>query len=142
MSTAGTRWYRELNSYHWFVLAMAALGWMFDCLDQQLFNLARPPAMAELLAPSPGAAADPATVKLYSGIVTAVFLIGWATGGLTFGVLGDRIGRAKTMLWTIVLYSLFTGLSAFSVGFWDFARLGIPVTLAALAILLVRALIN
>ena len=36
------RWYRELNRYHWFVLLVAALGWMFDCLDQQLFALSRP----------------------------------------------------------------------------------------------------
>ena len=51
----------------------------------------------------------------------AGFLLGWATGGLGFGVLGDRIGRARTMLWTILIYSICTGLSAFSVGFWDFA---------------------
>ena len=51
----------------------------------------------------------------------SIFLIGWATGGLIFGILGDRIGRARTMMLTILLYSLFTGLSAFSVGFWDFA---------------------
>ena len=57
----------------------------------------------------------------YGGLATSIFLIGWASGGLGFGVLGDRIGRAKTMLWTILIYSLFTGLSALSVGFWDFA---------------------
>ena len=45
-------WYRELNRYHWFVLLVAALGWLFDCLDQQLFTLARMPAMKELLAGS------------------------------------------------------------------------------------------
>ena len=42
-------------------------------------------------------------------------------GGLVFGILGDRIGRAKTMLLTILLYSAFTGLSALSVGMYDFA---------------------
>src|SRR5690606_17275528 len=52
---------------------------------------------------------------------TAIFILGWATGGLFFGILGDRIGRAKTMVITILLYSLFTGLSALSVSFWDFA---------------------
>src|SRR5207244_2023294 len=51
------------------------------------------------------------------------FLIGWATGGLFFGVLGDRIGRVKTMMLTILLYSFFTGLSAFSQNFWQFAIL-------------------
>jgi hypothetical protein len=44
-------WYRELTRYHWFVLLVAALGWMFDCLDQQLFILARPAAMKELVVP-------------------------------------------------------------------------------------------
>src|SRR5207253_10487490 len=47
--------------------------------------------------------------------------IGWGTGGLIFGVLGDLIGRARSMVLTILLYSVFTGLSALSVGFWDFA---------------------
>src|SRR5207245_4863090 len=42
------------------------------------------------------------------------------TGGIAFGVLGDRIGRARTMALTILVYSLFTGLSALSVSIWDF----------------------
>jgi MFS family permease len=113
-------WWKELNSYHWFVLIVAALGWLFDTMDQQLFNLARRPAMQELLAP-PGGTASAEDVAKYSGIATMIFLMGWAAGGLGFGILGDRIGRAKTMLWTILIYSAFTGLSALSVGFWDFA---------------------
>ncbi len=114
------RWTRELNRYHWFVLIVAALGWLFDTMDQQLFNLARTPAMRELLIVD-GKPPDAAAVRKASGTATSIFLIGWATGGLAFGVLGDRIGRAKTMLWTILIYSLCTGLSALSVGFWDFA---------------------
>src|SRR5205814_4364368 len=84
-------WYRELTRYHWFVLIVAALGWMFDCLDQQLFILARQPAMKELLA-----ADQQHLVDSFSGYATSIFLLGWATGGLIFGVLGDRIGRVKT----------------------------------------------
>ena len=124
-------WYRGMNRYHWFVLAVAALGWLFDCLDQQLFVLARPAAMKELVAADiaargPGQPVlSPMDIKTmesdYSGTVTAVFLMGWAIGGLIFGVLGDRIGRAKTMMITILLYSAFTGLSALSRGFADFA---------------------
>ena len=121
MNVAPKRWYHELTRYHWFVLIVAALGWLFDTMDQQLFTLARAPAMNELLAPSPGMPADPRDVGFYGPLATAIFLIGWASGGLGFGVLGDRIGRAKTMLWTILIYSLCTGLSALSVGFWDFA---------------------
>jgi MFS family permease len=118
-------WHREMTRYHWFVLLVAALGWLFDCLDQQLFILARQPAMRELLAvPSAGGALVApagAVIDSYSFYATMIFMFGWATGGLVFGVLGDRIGRAKTMVITILLYSLFTGLSSLSVSFWDFA---------------------
>ncbi len=114
-------WFKELTKYHWFVLIVAALGWLFDTMDQQLFNLARVPAMRELLAPKPGMSPAQADVDFYGGLATCIFLLGWATGGLGFGILGDRVGRAKTMLWTILVYSLFTGLSAFSYSFWDFA---------------------
>src|SRR5689334_7837238 len=121
MNSAPRRWYHELNRYHWFVLVVAALGWLFDTMDQQLFTLARAPAMNELLAPSPGVPADPKDVGFFGPLATAIFLLGWASGGLGFGVLGDRIGRARTMMWTILIYSVCTGLSALSVGFWDFA---------------------
>lgn len=113
--TSGRSWWKLLSRYHWFVLTVAALGWLFDCLDQQLFNLARVPAMKALVSQ------DPKVFNEYGGYATSIFLIGWAAGGLAFGVLGDRIGRAKTMLLTILIYSLFTGLSALSVSFWDFA---------------------
>jgi MFS family permease len=54
------------------------------------------------------------------GLANSILLIGWATGGIIFGIMGDRIGRAKTMFWTILAYSVFTGLSAFSYTVYDF----------------------
>src|SRR5438128_5720287 len=91
IATDAGPWWRELNRYHWFVFVVAALVWLFDTMDQQLFNLARNPAVAELLHVPPGDNA----VKKFSGIATTIFMIGWATGGLIFGVMGDRIGRVK-----------------------------------------------
>jgi MFS family permease len=114
-------WWRVLSRYHWFVLLVAALGWMFDCLDQQLFVLARPAAMRDLLPPQETAAAFEQSARIYGGYATSIFLAGWALGGVVFGVLGDRWGRAKVMMITILMYSLFTGLSSLSQGFWDFA---------------------
>jgi MFS family permease len=109
-------WYRELTRYHWFVLIVASVGWMFDTMAQQLFNLARAPAIAELL----GGHAPDAVVKEVAGYATMIFMIGWALGGILFGVLGDRLGRAKTMMLTILCYTIFTGLGLFSTGVWDF----------------------
>jgi MFS family permease len=99
------------------VFAVAAIAWMADCLDQQLFNLARVMSLTDLLG---GGTADPDTVKIWATRATAVFLVGWATGGLVFGVYGDKIGRVRTLTATILLYSIFTGLSAASQGPWDY----------------------
>lgn len=114
MQDSSAPWWRQLNRYHWFVFAMASLAWLFDCLDQQLFLLARGSAMKALLEPG-------TDVKLYAGYATSIFVAGWATGGLIFGAVGDRIGRAKTLTLTVLIYSLCTGLSAFSQGWIDFA---------------------
>jgi MFS family permease len=88
-----------------------------------LSRVARSPAMADLLRAGleEGQVPTKAAIGQASGNVTAIFLLGWATGGLIFGVVGDRWGRAKTMMLTILLYSGFTGLSALSTTFWDFA---------------------
>src|SRR3954463_7476821 len=104
------RWTHELNRYHWFVLLVASAAWFFDCLDQRLFSLARIPALASLM-PKPGSDVE---VQAFGKIVTAWFLIGWGVGGMIFGALGDRYGRAKMLTLTILTYSLFTGLSYFS----------------------------
>lgn len=114
-------WYKGMTRYHWFVLTVAALGWLFDCLDQQLFILSRPAAMDELLRYITDPDRRREQASFYGDISTSVFIAGWATGGLIFGMLGDRIGRAKTMLMTILMYSLCTGLSALSVTVYDFA---------------------
>jgi MFS family permease len=122
-SPASGPWWRQMSRYHWFVLAVAALGWLFDTMDQQLFTLARAPAMKALVTENPGESGEQLQGRrsFSASVATAIFLLGWATGGVVFGVLGDRVGRARVMLWTILVYSAFTGLSALSIGFWDFA---------------------
>src|ERR1700756_475914 len=90
-------WYKGLTRYHWFVLLVAALGWLFDCLDQQLFVLARPAAMVSLVPARPEyTPAQLSEAQRRAGdLVTSLFMVGWACGGLLFGVVGDRIGRAR-----------------------------------------------
>jgi MFS family permease len=110
-------WWRLLKPQHWFVFAIAALAWLFDCLDQQLFIIARNPAISALM--PPGTASD--VLKQWGGYTTAIFVAGWATGGLVFGAIGDRIGRARTLTMTVLLYSVCTGLSALSRNVVDFS---------------------
>ncbi len=111
------RWYEGVTGYHWLVLAVAAAGWAFDTMDQWLYVLTRQPALADLLHTVP---TNP-DVAHYSGIVQSIFIFGWATGGVLFGILGDRWGRTRTMVVTILLYAGFTGLSAFTQNWLQFA---------------------
>ena len=109
-SVSALPWYRTLTPNHWFVFTVASLAWMFDCLDQQLFILARDNAIKAL---SVAGTSGP-ELKSLSGWAQSIFVAGWALGGLIFGSVGDRIGRAKTLSITVLIYSLCTGLSAFS----------------------------
>jgi MFS family permease len=103
-------WYKQLTGYHWFVLLVASAAWFFDCLDQRLFSLARVPALVELMKLPPSSP----ELQAFGKVVTACFLIGWGIGGMIFGSLGDKYGRAKMLTLTILIYSAFTGLSYFS----------------------------
>ncbi|HZS49438.1 MAG TPA: MFS transporter [Bryobacterales bacterium] len=109
-------WYTGLTGYHWWVLSVASLGWLFDTMDQRIFVLSRGPALMSLLP----AGTSPADITWYSGLATSIFMAGWAIGGFYLGIIGDRWGRARTMMLTILMYSLFTGLSALSRNWWDF----------------------
>jgi predicted MFS family arabinose efflux permease len=121
---APLRWYQGLDRYCWVVLLIAALGWLFDTMDQNLFNLVRSPSLTDLLGKT-GLSGDAlkAAVKDAGGTLTAVFLLGWAVGGFVFGILGDKIGRTGTMILTILIYAIFTGLSGFAWNFESYAAM-------------------
>lgn len=123
-SQSSQTWWRQLNGYHWFVVIVASSAWFFDCLDQRLFSLARIPALNVLMAEpnmSPARILEwQKEVQAFGKVVTAWFLIGWGIGGMIFGALGDRFGRARMLTLTILIYSGFTGLTFISVGKLDF----------------------
>jgi MFS family permease len=99
-----------ITIYHWLVVILAAAGWLFDCMGQRIFILSREPALRELL----GAAATDDKVRDWGSLATFLLMIGWATGGIIFGLLSDRYGRVKTMVATLLAYSVFSGLSGFA----------------------------
>ena len=63
--------------------------------------------MRELL----GAGASDADIKNWGAWATATMMIGWATGGIVFGMMSDKWGRVKTMVATLLAYTIFSGLT-------------------------------
>ena len=104
-----TRWYSGITPYQWRVLVCAWLGWCLDIMDGFLYAIVLFPATSELLGTT-----ESGVVGWYGGIILSIFTIGWALGGVFFGVIADRYGRAKTMALTIFIYASFTGLSGLS----------------------------
>ncbi len=101
-------WYREMTRYQWTVLIVAWLGWVFDVFDTALFNFAKAPMLKQMIGEEAYKLQGPAL----EGRIQMLFLIGWAVGGLIFGIAADRWGRTRTLTLTILLYCLFTGLTA------------------------------
>lgn len=102
----------------WAVLVAALLGWMFDGLEMGLFPLVARPALLELL---PSQSAD--SLGAWTAGILATFLLGAAAGGLIFGWLGDRIGRVRAMVWSVLVYAVFSGLCGFATSAWQIAAL-------------------
>ncbi len=94
-------------------------GWTLDGMDSFIFALVLTPALAELL-PRSGVPATTANVGYYGGVLFALFLIGWGLS-MVWGPIADRFGRVRTLTLTILCYSLFTFLGAFTVTVWQLA---------------------
>lgn len=125
-----TSWHHGVTRYQWLVLFVAWLGWVFDAMDATIYALVLHPALHELLAAS-GIEPTSGSVAKYGGVILSIFLIGWAVGGVLFGVLADRFGRTKVLIFTILIYAAFTGMAALSQTWW---QLGIYRFLTALGI--------
>jgi MFS transporter, SHS family, sialic acid transporter len=110
------------NVGKWMALFAALLGWLFDGLEMGLFPLVQKEALKELLESGQNRDA-------WIGIITALFLIGAATGGVLFGWLGDRIGRVRAMMLSVLTYAVFSGMCGFASSAW---QVGVLRSIAAL----------
>jgi MFS family permease len=103
----------------WMALTAALLGWMFDGLEMGLFPLVARPALIDLLATAEGIRPTEQQISAWLGIITALFLVGAATGGVLFGWLGDRFGRVRSMMLSVLTYAVVSGLCGFASSAWQ-----------------------
>ena len=108
---------RDISAQQWRSGTAAWLGWFFDGLDMHLYTLVATPFVAQLMS-LPAAATE---VQRNSALIQGAFLFGWAIGGGFFGVIGDRLGRSRALVLTILTYACFTGLSFFVQTWWQLA---------------------
>lgn len=104
----------DLSATQWKAGIAAWLGWLFDGLDMHLYTLIAAPFVAKLL----DVPAGDKSVGAYSSWIQAAFLFGWAIGGAIFGRLGDRIGRSRALVLTILTYAIFTGAGFLAQKWW------------------------
>jgi MFS family permease len=119
-------WYQSLDAIQWKTLLASNLGWVFDGFEAYALILTVGVALHQLLTPP-----DYVHIPTYAGAIIATTLIGWALGGMGAGILADYLGRKRTMILSILTYSIMTGLSAFA---WNWESFAVTRFLVGLAI--------
>jgi MFS family permease len=109
-TVASRGWWWDITAYQWRVLLLAWFGWALDNTDFNLFALVLRPALTELLGGNPSVA----TIGRVGGLLSMAGLLGWALGGMCFGVIGDYIGRIRTLTLSVVMVAVFTALQGLS----------------------------
>jgi MFS family permease len=106
----------RITRYHVLVFIGCWLGGMFDGMDSTLMTVVLPSAIGDLVH-----SMAPEVIGHYGSLVGSAFLFGWMLGGVLIGMVGDRLGRIRSMILSIMLYAVFTGLAGLSQTWWQLA---------------------
>ncbi|WP_051331053.1 MFS transporter [Aneurinibacillus terranovensis] len=102
-SSATRPWYKEVSKNQWRSLIAAGSGWALDSMDVMLYSMILVNIMRELHMD-----------KTMGGFLATLTLLSSAVGGIFFGMIADRFGRTKSLMLSILVYSIFTFLCGFS----------------------------
>lgn len=102
-AAATVPWYKEISRYQWKALVAAGLGYGLEAMDMMLYAMVILEVMKELNM-------NPAT----GGLVASLSLFSAAFGGIVFGIYADKMGRTKSLMLSILVYSIFTAACGFS----------------------------
>ena len=96
-------WWRAADADARRALLAASLGWMLDSFDVMLYALLVATLIKEL-------GMTPAT----GGLLASLTLLASAAGGIVFGIIADRFGRTRALIWSVLIYSVFTAACGFA----------------------------
>src|SRR5467141_1594307 len=102
-SSRGFGWPRDVTSAERKSLIAGGLGWMLDAMDVMLYSLVLAFLIREF-----------SMNTRTAGLLNSLTLVASAIGGLMFGVVADRIGRTRSLMVSILVYSLASAACAFS----------------------------
>ncbi len=103
-------WLTEATTDQKRALLAASLGWMLDSMDIMLYSMVLSFMMTDL-----------GMTKATGGLMASLTLGASAVGGIIFGILADRIGRARAMMTSILIYSVFTAACGLSQNIYQLA---------------------
>jgi MFS family permease len=96
-------WYKEINKQQWKALVAAGLGYGLEAMDIMLYAMVIVQIMKELHLNS-----------AIAGLLASLSFFAAALGGFAFGIIADKWGRTKSMIYSILIYSIFTAACGFS----------------------------
>jgi len=96
-------WWRAADTDARRALLAASLGWMLDSFDVMLYALLVATLIKEIDM-TPGTA----------GMLASLTLVASAAGGIIFGIVADRYGRTRALIWSVLIYSVFTAACGFA----------------------------
>ncbi len=102
----------SFTSFHWKVLIWCLLIIIFDEYDLVIYGVALPLLMQQW-----------SLTAVEAGLLASAALFGMMFGAMIFGTLSDKLGRKKTILICVTLFSGFTFIGAFAKGPTEFAIL-------------------
>lgn len=104
---AGTVPMERISAYHVLLFVICFASNVLAGMSSTLMSVYLPVVVRDLLGP-----VSENELSSVSAYINALYFVGWAIGGLTWGVIGDRIGRARSLALAVTMYGLFTFLKS------------------------------
>jgi predicted MFS family arabinose efflux permease len=103
----------KISAYHWLLFVLCFLSNVLAGAASTLMSVYLPVVAKDLLGQ-----VNEGRLNEVSAYINSLYFIGWAIGGLVWGMIGDKIGRAKSLAMAVSMYGLFTLLKGFAVS-WE-----------------------